>query len=478
MKSVDLYPSLVGRYYYYYRCTSILFVENGCKSVRIIFVLINIIIESDTIFSPEIVQQQRQNLADDSLLFFEASVNQANKVNEVLRTYEASTGQLLSPAKCSLMLGQKCSNEEGERVSSILMVENMTFDEKYLGLPIPEGCMKNDKFKPTKEKLQKKCSDWSEKYMSGAAKETLVKSVAQAVANYAMSVFKFSASLCDELSQIIRNFWWGDELDRKKVHWMGWDRMTRPKSHGGIGFRDLRLFNQALLAKQTWHLIVRPDSLCARILKAKYYPNGDLLDTAFSQSTSPCWQGIMYGLELLKQGVIWRINSGSSIRIWRDNWLPRGNLKSMGNASKRRIRWVSDLIDPSTKTWKEELVREIFYPPDAETVLQLKIPSVDGEDILAWHPERSGLFTVRSAYRLALELKMKDNTSSMSDKPAGDRDLWNMVWKANVPPKVRVFGWKLATNTLGVQALRCSRNMDQIATAAFVGWSQKLATTL
>jgi hypothetical protein len=90
----------------------------------------------------------------------------------------------------------------------------------------------------------------------------------------------------------------------------------------------------------------------------------------------------MYGLEL-KQGVIWRINSGSSIRIWRDNWLPRGNLKSMGNASKRIIRWVSDLIDPSTKTRKEELVREISYPTDAETVLQLKIPSVDGEDILA-----------------------------------------------------------------------------------------------
>jgi hypothetical protein len=116
-------------------------------------------------------------------------------------------------------------------------------------------------------------------------------------------------------------------------------------------------------------------------------------------------------------------------------------MKSLGNASKRRIRWVSDLVDPSTKTWKEELVREIFYPPDAETVLQLKIPSVDGEDILAWHPERSGLFTVRSAYRLALERKMKDNTSSMSDKLAGDRDLWNMVWKANVPPKVRVIGW-------------------------------------
>jgi hypothetical protein len=46
--------------------------------------------------------------------------------------------------------------------------------------------------------------------------------------------------------------------------------------------------------------------------------------------------------------MIWRVNSGSRIRVWRDNWLPRGNLKPMGNASKLRIKWVSDLIDPTT----------------------------------------------------------------------------------------------------------------------------------
>jgi hypothetical protein len=179
------------------------------------------------------------------------------------------------------MLGQHCSEEDGQIVASILQVETTSFDEKYLGLPIPEGRMKNDKLQSTKERLRKKCSDWNEKYMSGSAKETLVKSVAQALTTHTMSVFKFSAGLCDDLSQIIRNFWWGDEEDRRKVHWMSWDRMTKPKTHGGIGFRDLRLFNQALLAKQAWRLIEYPDTLCARLLKARYYPVGDLLDTAF-----------------------------------------------------------------------------------------------------------------------------------------------------------------------------------------------------
>jgi hypothetical protein len=44
-----------------------------------------------------------------------------------------------------------------------------------------------------------------------------------------------------------------------------------------------------------------PESLCARLRKAKYYPDGDLLDTAFIKNISPYWQGITHGLDLLKK---------------------------------------------------------------------------------------------------------------------------------------------------------------------------------
>ena len=136
-----------------------------------------------------------------------------------------------------------------------------------------------------------------------------------------MTVFKFSAGLCDELEQLIRNFWWGDEHERRKIHWLAWDKITKPKLRGGIGFRDLALFNQALLAKQAWRLLQSPDSLCARLLKAKYFPHGNLLDTSFPSNSSPTWKGIEHGLELLKKGTIWRVNNGQNIQIWRDNWV-------------------------------------------------------------------------------------------------------------------------------------------------------------
>jgi hypothetical protein len=49
--------------------------------------------------------------ADDSLLFFEGSVDQANIVKSILDRYEHGTGQLVSLGKCSIMYGERCSDE-------------------------------------------------------------------------------------------------------------------------------------------------------------------------------------------------------------------------------------------------------------------------------------------------------------------------------------------------------------------------------
>jgi hypothetical protein len=64
---------------------------------------------------------------------------------------------------------------------------------------------------------------------------------------------------------------------KRKVHWASLDILTDPKVMGGMGLRDSKLFNQALLARQAWRLADKPNSLCSRLLKSKYYPNVNLL---------------------------------------------------------------------------------------------------------------------------------------------------------------------------------------------------------
>jgi hypothetical protein len=165
-----------------------------------------------------------------------------------------------------------------------------------------------------------------------------------------MSIFHLSATFCEELTRGMRSYWWGVQEGERKTHWIAWDKFTRSKARGGLGFRDLQVFNQALLAKQVWRLIVFPDSLCARLLKAKYYPNGDLLDTAFPSQTSPTWKALMHGLELLKKGAIWRVSDGSKIKIWHHQWIPRGwSLRPSRSKRPCRLKWVAQLIDLRTE---------------------------------------------------------------------------------------------------------------------------------
>jgi ribonuclease HI len=85
-------------------------------------------------------------------------------------------------------------------------------------------------------------------------------------------------------------------------------------------------------------------------------------------------------------------------------------------------------------------------------LIAIKLPSRNCEDFIAWQPEANGIFTVRSAHRLGLQpaLNILSHGQS-SSSPAGDRGIWNIVWKAQVPPKLRIFAWKVATSTLAVR---------------------------
>jgi hypothetical protein len=58
--------------------------------------------------------------ADDTLLFFRASTDQAEVIKEVLTTYGHCTGQQINPAKCSIMFNEKCPSATQNQVKTIL----------------------------------------------------------------------------------------------------------------------------------------------------------------------------------------------------------------------------------------------------------------------------------------------------------------------------------------------------------------------
>jgi len=188
----------------------------------------------------------------------------------------------------------------------------------------------------------------------------------------------------------------------------------------GWGFRDLESFNLALLAKQVWRLLFEPDSLWTRVLRAKYYLDGKLLNAKPKSGSSFTWQSILSGLDCFKQGYIWRVGDGSQINIWDDCWIPAShNRKVMTPRGHNLVTTVDELINPVTGSWDVELIRDLFWYVDVHRILQ--IPLVAGrEDFVAWHFNRNVFFSVRSAYHLQWSHKFRGNLVQEQASSVGD----------------------------------------------------------
>uniref|UniRef100_A0A2N9IFR8 Uncharacterized protein n=1 Tax=Fagus sylvatica TaxID=28930 RepID=A0A2N9IFR8_FAGSY len=267
--------------------------------------------------------------------------------------------------------------------------------DKYLGLPSLVGRSKNATFAHLKERVWTKMQGWKERLLSQAGREVLIKAVIQAIPTYTMNCFKLPKKLCLELERLIRNFWWGHTESSRKVHWVKWSSLCQPKSMGGMGFRDLAKFNDALLAKQVWRLVHNKTSLLYKVFKAKYFPRSTIMEARFPASASFAWKSICQARHVIRKGARWRVGNGNSIRVWHDRWIP---IPSAG-----------------------ELVERIFIPSEASLILSTILSSRAPNDLLVW-----GGCSTTEYWRL----------------------FWKKIWSVKVPFKIRNFLWRVCIDAL------------------------------
>ena len=195
------------------------------------------------------------------------------------------------------------------------------------------------------------------------------------------------------------SFGGGQRGDQCKIHWKDWETLCKPKTLGGMGFKNLEKFNEVMLAKQVWRLLTDHTSLFYRVFSAKYFPNGSVLD-AKPSSGSYAWQSIVKALPLIKSCMLWRVGDGKQIKFFGERWLPGEEpAKVISPSNSISTDWtVSRLLVPNGAGWNNQLVDAMFLPFEAQRIKGIPIFVISQEDCVSWPKCRTRSYSVRSSY--------------------------------------------------------------------------------
>ena len=99
------------------------------------------------------------------------------------------------------------------------------------------------------DRVKSKLVGWKANLLSMARRAVLIQASSSAVPAYIMQSNLLPSMVLDGIDWVNRNFLWGSTANKRKMHWVGWKKVTRPKDEGGLGLQITKGRNTALLVK-------------------------------------------------------------------------------------------------------------------------------------------------------------------------------------------------------------------------------------
>lgn len=164
-------------------------------------------------------------------------------------------------------------------------------------------------------------------------------------------------------------------------------------------------------------------------------------------------------------GLIRRMGNGEKTNIWTDNWIPRDvMMRPYGHRSNNPPELLSRLIDHTSTSCDMTKLEEICLPIDFLAIQQIPSCTSHIPKCWAWNFEKNGEFSVRSAYRMMVDTKMRRGAwlDGVARSSSTDRDAtsWELLRRIPVSGKIRMFMWRLAKHSIYMEDIRANRNMS------------------
>ncbi|KAL5755359.1 hypothetical protein ACOSP7_023579 [Xanthoceras sorbifolium] len=153
----------------------------------------------------------------------------------------------------------------------------------------------------------------------------------------------------------------------------------------------------------------------------------------------------------LASGLICKSPTSLLVQMWK---MSASTFRPFSNAPVDDLM-VASLISPASHSWDLAKIDQVFVAADRDSILEIPLSLGDCNDSLIWHFNKNGEYSVKSGYRVAAQEKLSLKGSSSCP----DSKWWLALWNLNIPPKVKIFIWRVCHNAIPSLCNLCSRKI-------------------
>ena len=259
--------------------------------------------------------------ADDLLLFCRGEYHSISRLNDTLVKFSVTSGLQPNTQKSSWFF----CNVPMDIVHYAVALSNIpegTLPIKYLGLPLITGRLKLSDCLPLINRLCCRINSWTTRSLRFSGRLQLLKAILFNIQGYWSMYLFLPHGVLKKIQSILAKFLWGGNLNDHCHYKVGWNKCCAVKDEGGLGIRDLFVWNKAAILHQIWRISQpKSHSLWINWLKICMFGKNQFWTSIIPYA---CPWNVRKMLNLRSYAVQflrYEVGSQSCISLWHDPWL-------------------------------------------------------------------------------------------------------------------------------------------------------------
>ncbi|XP_048493317.1 uncharacterized protein LOC109135948 [Beta vulgaris subsp. vulgaris] len=238
--------------------------------------------------------------ADDLIMCYKGDFISMYLMLQSFKLFSQSSGLQANIQKSSLYC---CgvSDSDVQRIAAIFGFPRHFPPFRFLGVPICSKRLTSSQCDALVDKMTCRIKIWRSRHLSYMARVQLINFVLMSLHMYWAQVFILPKKVLRDIVQVCRSFLWSGQSFSWNLRSVAWSKLCCGKNFGGLGFKDVFLWNIAHMGKYLWVVANKQENSWIKWVNSVYLKNASWWEYSPKANSSWYWKKVCHVKDILKQ---------------------------------------------------------------------------------------------------------------------------------------------------------------------------------